>query len=131
MKKRIIKIILIIAISIIGLITYYYLNQNYNFSIPCLFHKITGYYCPGCGITRCLFSLLQGKIYQAFMYNQLVFILLPFIILYFIYTTYIYIFNKKNTLINKIPNYIYIILLIIVISYGIIRNLDFFPYLRP
>ena len=131
MKKRIINVILIIVLSIIGLITYYYLNQNYNFSIPCLFHQITGYYCPGCGITRCLFSLLERKIYQAFMYNQLVFILLPFIILYFIYTTYVYIFNKKNTIINKIPNYMYIILLIIVISYGIIRNLDFFPYLRP
>lgn len=131
MKKRIIKIILIIAISIIGLITYYYLNQNYNFSIPCLFHKITGYYCPGCGITRCLFSLLEGKIYQAFMYNQLVFILLPFFIIYFIYNSYIYIFNKENKLINKIPNYVYIILLIIVISFGIIRNLDFFPYLKP
>ncbi len=130
MKKRIIKIILIIAISIIGLITYHYLNQYYNFSIPCLFHQITGYYCPGCGITRCLFSLLEGKIYQAFMYNQLVFILLPFFIIYFIYNSYIYIFNKENKLINKIPNYVYIILLIIVISFGIIRNLDFFPYLK-
>lgn len=131
MKKRIIKIILIIAISIIGLITYHYLNQYYNFSFPCLFHQITGYYCPGCGITRSLFSLLEGKIYQAFMYNQLVFILLPFFIIYFIYNSYIYIFNKENKLINKIPNYVYIILLIIVISFGIIRNLDFFPYLKP
>lgn len=131
MKKRIIKIISIIGIFIIGLITYYYLNQNLNFSIPCLFHKITGYYCPGCGITRCLFSILEGKLYQAFMYNQLVFILLPFFIIYVTYNSYIYIFNKKNKLIKKIPNYIYIILLIIVISFGIIRNLDFFPYLKP
>lgn len=131
MKTRIRNTILFIIIISLSIILYYSLNRRYNFSIPCIFHEITGYYCPGCGITRCLFSLLEGNIYKAFMYNQLVFILLPFLILYMIYNIYIYIFNKENKVIKKIPNSIFIILLCIVIVFGILRNLNCFPYLRP
>ena len=28
---------------------------------PCVFHTLTGYYCPGCGGTRSLKALLSGK----------------------------------------------------------------------
>lgn len=131
MKKRIRNVISISFILLIILISYYYLNHQYNIGIPCIFYKITGYYCPGCGITRCIFAILEGNIYEAFKYNQLVFILIPFLSIYFIYNIYIYIFNKENNLFKKIPNYIYIILLIITISYGILRNIGYFSYLRP
>lgn len=131
MKKRIINVILFIALCSFLLIGYYYLNKLYGFSIPCPIHKITGYYCPGCGITRCLFYLMTLDIKKAFRSNQLVFILLPFIALYFFYNIYLYIFDKKDTIMKKIPNYIFIIILIIVIAFGIVRNLDGFEYLRP
>ena len=29
--------------------------------VPCPFHMLTGLYCPGCGITRCISALLQGN----------------------------------------------------------------------
>ncbi len=29
---------------------------------PCIFHTLTGYYCPGCGGTRSLKALLSGKL---------------------------------------------------------------------
>lgn len=131
MKTRIRNIILFLIMALLSIVLYYYLNQRFNFSIPCVFYKITGYYCPGCGITRCLFSLLKGNIYKAFMYNQLVFLLLPFLFFYAIYSGYIYIYNKENKIMKKIPNFIFIILLCIVIAFGIIRNIDYFSYLRP
>lgn len=131
MKKRIKKVISIIIFLVITLFGYYFLNSNYNFKIPCLFHKLTNYYCPGCGITRCIFSILEGNIKKAFNYNRLVFIMLPFIIVYIIYKTYLYIFNKKDKIINKIPNTFWFLLLVIVISFGIIRNIEFFSYLQP
>lgn len=37
-------------------------------TIPCFIHYATGYYCPGCGATRSLFALLQGKILTSFLY---------------------------------------------------------------
>ena len=33
----------------------------------CAFHRATGYYCPGCGITRASFALANGKILKSFL----------------------------------------------------------------
>lgn len=131
MKKRLFNIVVNIAIALFFIFTYYYIYEKYNIGIPCIFHKLTNLYCPGCGITRCLFSILKGNFYEAFMYNQLVFILLPFIIIYYFINTFYYITDKKNNILKKIPNYFYILLLIIVILFGILRNFPEFPFLRP
>ena len=94
MKKRIIKIVFFFLISIILILLYYIIFNKFGIAIPCIFHKITGLYCPGCGITRMLISLLHGNIKEAFMYNQLLFIMLPFFILYGFYELYLYIVDK-------------------------------------
>lgn len=39
---------------------------------PCLFHLLTGWYCPGCGGTRAVKYLLAGKIGMSFQYHPLV-----------------------------------------------------------
>ena len=39
---------------------------------PCLFHTLTGLYCPGCGGTRAVRAFFQGKIIQSFFYHPLV-----------------------------------------------------------
>lgn len=41
--------------------------------MPCVFHWLTGLYCPGCGGTRALKYLLQGKILSSIQYHPLVF----------------------------------------------------------
>lgn len=42
------------------------------FRMPCLFHLVTGLYCPGCGGTRALFYLVRGQVGQSFVYHPLV-----------------------------------------------------------
>lgn len=39
---------------------------------PCLFHFITGLYCPGCGGTRAVRALLHGEILKSFCYHPFV-----------------------------------------------------------
>lgn len=39
---------------------------------PCLFRRLTGLYCPGCGGTRALRYLLQGQVMKSLYYNPLV-----------------------------------------------------------
>ena len=39
---------------------------------PCIFHEITGLYCPGCGGTRAVKALLGGHIITSFVYNPIV-----------------------------------------------------------
>jgi hypothetical protein len=38
---------------------------------PCLWHRATGLPCPGCGATRAILSLLQGRIAAALAFNPL------------------------------------------------------------
>ena len=126
MKKRKTNLKLAI-IAILGFLLYYLLNLYTGFAIFCPFHKFTGLYCPGCGVTRLLFSLIKLDFYQAFRYNPLVFILLIIGIIYLL----IKFILKKFNIIIKVPNYVWYILIIIVIIYGILRNIPEFDWLAP
>ena len=78
LKKVIVRNLIFLAIFI----SYYLVYSYAHIGIPCLFKIITGYNCPGCGITRCLFSLVKLNIKEAFYYNELVTIsFIPFIII--------------------------------------------------
>lgn len=116
----IVTFFLLIVYSVIFLIT--------GNGLPCIFHKITGFYCPGCGISRMFISIAKFDFYQAFRYNPLVFILL---ILFFIYVIIELIHFKKKGYYFKINKWLYIILLVIVISFGILRNVPYFSFLAP
>lgn len=39
---------------------------------PCIFHSVTGLYCPGCGGTRAVSALLHGHIVTSFICHPLV-----------------------------------------------------------
>ena len=110
MKKVVVSILILILF-----IGYYYISKYTGFTIPCIFHELTNFYCPGCGI-------LKFDFYQAFRYNPLVFILLICFIIYKL-------INLKFKI--KLPKYTSYVLLVIVILYGILRNIDTFGFLKP
>lgn len=126
-KEKINKSKKILLITLLVSIIYLYLNKRFSFYIPCIFHKITHFYCPGCGLTRMILSIFKLNFYQAFRYNPLLFIMMPFIITYEI-IYYIYWIQDKNFIISK---KIWYTLLIITIIYTILRNINIFNYLAP
>lgn len=109
-------------------VTYFFLFVEKGIAIPCVFHEITGYYCPGCGITRCLTSILLGQFYQAFRYHMLVFCLLPFALLY---GSASYLYWLMDRRITKVPNYIWNLLFIVTVLFGIMRNTELFSIMAP
>lgn len=47
--------------------------RNTGLAIPCMFRKMTGWLCPGCGITTLFLSLMEGDIQGAFAANPFIF----------------------------------------------------------
>lgn len=43
----------------------------------CLFHRVTGLDCPGCGMTRATYAAMHGRIGEAFRFNPVGMVLLP------------------------------------------------------
>jgi Protein of unknown function (DUF2752) len=38
---------------------------------PCAFRSVTGWWCPGCGLTRAMHQLMHGDVLAALKYNAL------------------------------------------------------------
>ena len=112
MKKRVLKLSSILFL--IGVVTIIYsVLFKFGIVIPCVFYELTGLYCPGCGVTRMIFSLLKLDFYQAFRYNILVFLFIPFILVCVIDFIIKKLNNKSDYLYQKIDDKVWIILLII------------------
>lgn len=122
--KKSIKIFIIVLLITL---TFLYLNKQFSFFIPCIFHKITGLYCPGCGTTRMVLSILKGNIPKAFSYNPFMFILSPILIIYYIIYYINWIQDKKLEINKKI----WYIILILAIIFMILRNIPEFNFLAP
>jgi len=120
MKK---KLLIGCSLLVMGIFYLKVISPVFNIHIPCIFNKITGLDCPGCGMTRAALSLLDGNIYQAFRWNMLIFILIP---LYSIYTILINI--EKLT---KWGKALELSMLALAIIFFILRNTDKFSWLAP
>jgi len=61
----------------IGSVFYFFDPAQFGFYPACLFHKLTGLNCPGCGGLRALHQLLHGHLAAAFQLNPLLVLALP------------------------------------------------------
>lgn len=72
------KEIYICGLILLGILLFWLAAERLlglEFSLPpCVFHSLTGLYCPGCGGTRACRLLLSGHIFQSFLYHPGVFL---------------------------------------------------------
>lgn len=130
MKSYVIKILSVTAPITAILVVCFLLWQFTGQALPCMFHFITGLYCPGCGSGRMFLSIFRLDFYQAFRYNPAVFAMLPIFAIIFIIHLIAYLRNKKMVA-SKLEKAIFIILIVVLILFGIARNLPIFAYLAP
>ena len=86
--------------------------------------------CPGCGLSRMIFSIIELDFYQAFRYNPLMFVLSPFIILFAVDLIIAFIHDRKSKIVSKIPLFAWIIIYVVILVFGVIRNIEPFTYLK-
>lgn len=79
MRRPLVIIVVIAALSVLGLI-YYALDPAVSTVFPrCAFLSLTGYKCPGCGSQRAIHALMHGDVITAFRHNALLLIAIPWI----------------------------------------------------
>ena len=57
------------------------LVKTTGLALPCIFRLLTGFQCPGCGVTRMCVALLQLDLNAAYKAHPMLLVQLPFLIL--------------------------------------------------
>ena len=118
------------TIAILCLGIFLYILYDLHIRIPCVFKTLTHLNCPSCGVSRMCVSISHGDIKSAFYYNQVLIFLTPLIALYYIFYQIRYIRTGQRK-ISKLENNTMILIIVILVIYGIVRNLPFYPYRLP
>lgn len=122
MKKRFLKAAGCLALLLTAGLGYAAFVQKTGWAVPCLFHKMTGFLCPGCGVTRMCMALLCLDFQTAFYSNPVVFLLLPVLAVIFLsqITGYIKTGTWKLSRIQNLTLYFCIAVLVV---FGVVRNI--------
>lgn len=122
MKERRNKVLRAFAVVVSAGVLYGLITGWLGFGIPCPVHYFTGFKCPGCGVSRMFISLMKLDFINAFEANRLLLLTLPVIVIllavYFV--RYVRTGSKR---VSKTESLIYIVLIVLFLVYGIVRNL--------
>jgi hypothetical protein len=104
---------------------------EYAWMPKCLFHVLTGLYCPGCGAMRSLHYLSHGQLAAAFRYQPLLVAMLPILLMLVSKRFYELLRNRNIALPFELP--FYRLILLAFCAFFLLRNLPFacFACLRP
>ena len=61
--------LLLCGVAVAAAVAVFYILAKLGIGIPCLFNRITGLLCPGCGNSRAALALMRLDIGAAFGYN--------------------------------------------------------------
>jgi Protein of unknown function (DUF2752) len=117
-KKSLPSAVLAVVVAGVAGITLFSFNPASNALYPrCMFHEMTGLYCPGCGTTRAFHQFLHGNLGAAFRSNVLAISLLPL-------AGYLMVWGGQRQL---KPTWIWL-LLGVAIAFGVLRNIPVYPF---
>lgn len=98
--------------------------------IPCPFHALTGWYCPGCGISRLCLALLRLDFAAALQSNAAVFALLPVGAAVLCAWAVQYIRTGEQGL-RRWQTVLVGGMIVVLLLFGLLRNLPAFSFLAP
>ena len=96
----------------------------------CIYHQLTGWHCPGCGLTRAIQALVQGKILQAFAYNALWPVVALMLVPYLARTIWYWMLGDRQVVQSRTRLYVVfgILLGVLVVVFTILRNIPGEPW---
>src|ERR1035441_2869594 len=112
-----------------GAVVFFFNPGTHGFYPICLFHRLTGWNCPGCGGTRSLYALLHGNVPVALKDNALFVGLLAAAVargIWFVAKTI-----QRQPVGTFLPAAILWAVLAIAMIFTVLRNLPAFAFLSP
>ena len=111
-----------------GLFYLYFFNPVTMKAYPtCIFHRVTGLHCPGCGSTRAVHSALHGDFRKALAYNPAIVLLLAAAVGAGLYYGYLY-FARRRKALPSLSAKLGKALIVALLVYWLLRNLPFEPF---
>ena len=103
----------------------YFFNPAEHMFFPvCMFHRVTGWNCPGCGGLRATHQLLHGHLAAAFQLNPLFVVAIPAGIIFLLWSI---LKKSSGEKCSFRPAWLWVAL-VVVVAFGIARNLPFAPF---
>ena len=112
-----------------GAVVYFFNPSTHGFYPICLFHKLTGWNCPGCGGTRSVYALLHGNVALALKDNALFVVLLAAAAAHGIWFAVKKI--RRRPAERFLPVGVLWAALAIAVVFTLLRNLPVFAFLSP
>ena len=122
MKKRVKLLVSYLAAALFFGFLYAFIGTKLGLFVPCVFRKVTGLQCPGCGITHMCLDLMRFRFGDAFRDNQAVFVMLPVAVFIGIRKIIQYIKTGKVKF-TKTENAIAVFGLVALLVFGVLRNI--------
>ena len=129
-KERMLKSLKKALILVLVGLAYYGFVKLTGWGLPCPFYLLTGWHCPGCGISRMFMALLELDFMGALGYNALVLVLLPFGVVFGLRRWIIYV-KTGNTEPDRLETVLLIVATVLTLAFWILRNLPQFSFLAP
>lgn len=106
---------------------WYFDPSRENFFPICPLYRLTGFACPGCGMTRAFHALFHGDVLAALDFNALspVFALL---LAFFFVSLSLYAVRGRGLKMEMLRPQALWALFILLVVFGVVRNLPFYPF---
>jgi len=103
-------------------LVYRFAPSENSFYPDCLFAKLTGWECPGCGSTRALYALLHLRVTEAMTLNPLFTIGFPLVMVWAL-AQYVAVIRNGRTFAIRWPKNAVAAALLATFAFGVLRNL--------
>jgi len=112
-----------------GAVLFFFNPSTHGFYPVCLFHKLTGLNCPGCGGTRAAYQLLHGHLLNALRDNALFIFALAGLMVRGAWFAARKMRHQPATL--GVPPKALWAFLAVAVVFSVLRNLPMFSFLSP
>jgi hypothetical protein len=93
--------------------------------LPCPFRSLTGWWCPGCGLTRATHHLFRGDVHQALRFNAMVVVVLAAIVAAWLGWLLGAAGRSIGALrrLTRLPVWVHVAAATVVVAFAVVRNL--------